>query len=152
MKLKPSSVFLSSCLHLSPCLLHAISVNVSVSEACHENVNWIWQFDFHFTNYLTLLNNTKWNRELTSEENTNNISCHRQSLSLQYTGYIAESAHLVSVEGDPTHFSFSKFCVCVSTQVGVLWHTREQRQWKFILIWRILAGSPPTPSPVGDNN
>jgi hypothetical protein len=40
----------------------------SVNEACHENANWIWEFHFHPTNYLMLLNDTGCKPEINSQD------------------------------------------------------------------------------------
>lgn len=49
-------------------MLPGNKTNQSVNEACHENVNWIWEFHFHFTNCLMLLSNMEHKRRLKPEE------------------------------------------------------------------------------------
>lgn len=78
----------------------------SVSEACHENVNWIWEFHFHFTNYLMRLSTTDCKRELKPEEQRQTLT--PESYSMDHI--LSYWVNIWSTEA-PTHFTLSNFSI-----------------------------------------
>lgn len=71
---KPLPVCLSFLLSppccFSPCYQGIKHMRVSM-KLVMKMLNWIWEFHFHFTNYLMPLNNTKFYRDLRPEEQIN---------------------------------------------------------------------------------